>query len=131
MRIYQHLGMLHTKKLTFALNIILTLIYSTNYHLSKSVSVKMFFFNLCIKWTLVCIEHYIDFTLFNYLSSVKRNAHIDIFLTCVSNRLWFALNIMTALSYIHYSINYHLSNSAHIKIFFQPFYMYDFDITNC
>ena len=76
------------------------------------------FFNQCIKWTLVCIEHYIDFTLFNYLSPVKRNAHIDAFLTCVLNGLWFALNIMITLSYICYLINDHLSNNAHIKAFF-------------
>ena len=100
--------------LWFALNTVLTLIYSINYHLLKSASVNTFF-NLCIKQTLVCIEHYIDFTLFNYLS----------------NGLWFALNIMITLSYIHYSINDHLSNNAHIKTFFQLFYMYDFDIMNC
>ena len=120
MRIYQHLRMLHTKKLWFALNIMLTLIYSINYHLSKSASVNTFF-NLCIKLTLVCIEHYIDFTLFNYLLSVKRNVHIDTFLTCVSNGLWFALNIMVALSYICYLINDHLSNNACIKTFFNHF----------
>ena len=83
-----------------------------------------------MKQTLVCIEHYIDFTLFNYLSSVERNACIDMFLTCVSNRLWFALNIMIALSYICYLINDHLSNNECIKTFFQPFYMHDFDIMN-
>ena len=116
MSIYQHLRMLHTKKLRFSLNITLTLIYSINYHLSKSANVNMFF-TLCIKWTVVCIEHYIAFNLFNYLSSVKRNAHINIFLTCALNRLWFALNIMEALSYIPYSINDHLSNNANIKTF--------------
>ena len=130
MRIYQHLRMLHTEKLWFALNIILTLIYSINYHLSESASVNMFF-NLCIKWTLGCIELYIDFNLFNYLSFVERNVHIGMLLTCVSNRLWFALNIMITLSYICYSINDHMSNNAHIKTFFNHFYMYDFDIMNC
>ena len=129
MRIYQQLRILHTKKLWFALNITLTLIYSIKCHLSKSASVNTFF-NLCIKWTLVCIEHYIDFTLFNYLLSVKRKVCIDTFFTCVSNGLWFALNIMITFSYICYSINDHLSKNVHIKAF-QLFYMCDFDITNC
>ena len=57
-------AMLHTEKLWFALNIILTLIYSINYHLSK-------------------------------------NVHVNTVFTCVLNGLWFALDIMVAVSYIH------------------------------
>ena len=90
MRIYQDMRMLHTERLWFALNIILTLIYSINYHLLNNVSIN----------------------------------------TCILNRLWFALNIMITLSYICYSINNHLSKDVYIKTFFQPFYMYDFDIMN-
>ena len=63
-----------------------------------------------------CTEHCIDFTLFIYLSSVKGYVHID---TCYLyiNQILVTLNIMIALSYIHYLINDDLSNNAHIKPF--------------
>ena len=44
----------HTKKLWFALNIILTLIYSINYHLLKGGSVNMF---------LTCVSNWLWFAL--------------------------------------------------------------------
>ena len=54
--------------------------------------------------------------------------HVLIHFTCILTKLWIALNIMIALSYIHYSINDYLSNNAHINPFFNHFYMYDFEL---
>ena len=89
-----------------------TLIYFVTYHISE-VQVLICFSSCTHQPDSSSIEHYIDFTLFNYSLSLKGYAHIDTF-TYVLTVHWIVLNIMITLSYIHYLINDHLSNYANI-----------------
>ena len=96
----------------------LILIYFITYHLSKSASV--IHFNQSIKWTLIALN--IILTLpYSITYHLSKDMHVLIHFTSILIELWIALNILIALSYIHYSINDHLSRNAHIKTFFNHF----------
>ena len=112
MSIYQHLRVLHIEKLWFALNIILTLIYSINYHLSKNVSVNTFL--TCVPNGLwFALNIMIDLSYICYLinNHLLKNVHIKTFFNHFYVYDFDIMNCWNTKSLLVNEVPFHLSLS--------------------